>query len=619
MNAPNIFAAVVGFDADNNPAPFNITAGDFKLFVHSKPGGAVPEVVNEYTIPPNTASFIALVFPETTNDVYLSSGNTTLQSVIQRSTIDTAARGVDFIINNVPARYVTSITDIPSINVEAANGSIIVAIQGTINEPTFTMKAYKKTGGLVKVNRQNVFTPADSVIIPAKEVNIFTAEQNVIFFTSANDEDLLLIFTGQTNQTVFAYPVAGAIISPADATAFPPSSVTVGISEARVLIDSAPNHDQVNICQFDVMDAFGNSYNFNNQTSGKDLRDSGAKVAVFRANGTTAFPGAVAEVNTNDVTVTFDKTKITKDDTKAMVKMTAGTKYAQLPLNIRLLKSTILGNKFRPIAGIDDTPVQVNFGDQKGNLIPPVVNNLNPGCQQGSFQVEFTVTNGSANVGSPLPLTTDIPYQIMLVNPADVQTPMQLQAKGVNTGETTFTTLTLNFITRTPAPSTSTSVPINTTTVPGSTTTTVAVTTTTNPTTTSTTSIISTTTTPATTTTVPANTTTTTAANLTTTTTASTGCQIKSIQPSGIKIGFGLLPRIRRVTLTLNVDLESLGITCADLNIQNAPRGAYIISCAVSGDSIEATILFWGLKPGTYNINLGQGQCGSIPFIVSRF
>ena len=617
VNAPNVFAAVVGFDAYNNPAPFNTTAGDIKLSVHSKPGGATPEVVDEYTISPNTAPFVALVFPEITNDVYLSSGDTTLQSVIQRSTIDTATRGVDFTINNVPAPYVTSITDIPSIKVQAANGSIIVAIQGTINEPTFTMKVYKKTSGLVKVNKQNVFTPADSVVIPAKDANIFTAEQNVIFFTSANDEDLLLIFTGQKNQTVFAYPVAGAIISPADATAFPPSNVTVGISEASVLIDPAQSHDAVNICQFDVMDAFGNSYNFNNQTNGKDLKDSGAKVAVYRANGTTLFPGAVAEVNTNDVTVTFDKTKITKDDSKAMVKMTAGTKYAQFPLNIRLLKTTILGNKFRPISGIDDTPVQVNFGDQKGSLIPPVVNNLNPDCQQGSFQVEFTVTNGSVtNVVSPFLLTTtDNPYQIILVNPADVQTPVQLQAKGVNTGETTFTILTLNFISRTPVPSTSTSVPINTTTVPASTTTTVTVTTT--PTTTSTTSIISTTTTPATTTTVPANTTTTTVANSTTTTTASTGCQIKSIQPSGIRIGFGLLPRIRRVTLTLNTDLESLGITCADLNIQNAPRGAYIISCAVSGDSIEATILFWGLMPGTYNINLVP--CGSIPFVVTRF
>jgi hypothetical protein len=103
----------------------------------------------------------------------------------------------------------------------------------------------------------------------------------------------------------------------------------------------------------------------------------------------------------------------------------------------------------------------------------------------------------------------------------------------------------------------------------------------------------------------------------TTTTTIPTECQIKSIQPTGIRIGLGLIPRIRRVTLTVDVDLESLGITCADLNIQNAPQGVSFISCAVVGDSIEATILFWRVQPGTYNLDLAP--CGSIPFVITRF
>ena len=103
----------------------------------------------------------------------------------------------------------------------------------------------------------------------------------------------------------------------------------------------------------------------------------------------------------------------------------------------------------------------------------------------------------------------------------------------------------------------------------------------------------------------------------TTTTTIPTECQIKSISPSSVRIGLGIIPRIKRITITMNVDLESLGITCADLNIQNAPKGISIISCAVAGDSIEATILFWGVKPGTYNLNLDP--CGSIPFVVKRF
>jgi len=101
------------------------------------------------------------------------------------------------------------------------------------------------------------------------------------------------------------------------------------------------------------------------------------------------------------------------------------------------------------------------------------------------------------------------------------------------------------------------------------------------------------------------------------TSTAAPDCQIKSISPSSVRIGLGIIPRIKMVTVTLNKDLESLGITCADLNIQNAPQGISIISCEVAGDAIEATILFWGVKPGTYNLNLDP--CGTIPFIVKRF
>jgi hypothetical protein len=103
----------------------------------------------------------------------------------------------------------------------------------------------------------------------------------------------------------------------------------------------------------------------------------------------------------------------------------------------------------------------------------------------------------------------------------------------------------------------------------------------------------------------------------TTTTTIPTECSIKSINPSGIKIGLDLIPRIRKVTLTLDVNIEELGVTCADLNIQNAPKGVAIISCTVSGNSIDATMLFWGVQPGTYNIDFSP--CGTIPFVVSRF
>ena len=286
--------------------------------------------------------------------------------------------------------------------------------------------------------------------------------------------------------------------------------------------------------------------------------------------------------------VTFDKTKITKDDTKAIVKMTAGTKSAQLPLNIRLLKSTILGNKFLPIPGIIDTPVQVNFGDQTGNLIPPVVNN--PGCQQGSFAVDFTVTNGFAT-DPPLFLTTDDPYHITLVNPSDVNTPMVLTAQGEGTGETTPTTLTLNFKTRTPVPSTSTSVPISTTTVPGSTTTTAAVTTTTVKPTSTTTTATSTTSSVATTT--------------TTSIKPVPGCV--SVTPAAVSAG---------ATVDVTVSLKNIDLTeVSGVNVTFGCTGVTVNSVIVnSGTEITANItVAETAQGGTCDVTItGAGDVGIV-------
>jgi hypothetical protein len=98
-------------------------------------------------------------------------------------------------------------------------------------------------------------------------------------------------------------------------------------------------------------------------------------------------------------------------------------------------------------------------------------------------------------------------------------------------------------------------------------------------------------------------------------------CAIKNIQPSVIRIGFGLIPglipRIKRITLTANTDLEARGITSADLTIQNSPNYFNIISSVVSGNTINATILFWGMQGGSYNLNIGS--CGSIPIVVSGY
>jgi outer membrane protein assembly factor BamB len=121
-----------------------------------------------------------------------------------------------------------------------------------------------------------------------------------------------------------------------------------------------------------------------------------------------------------------------------------------------------------------------------------------------------------------------------------------------------------------------------------------------------------------TTTTIPGGTTTTTIPSETTTTTIpiDQSCEIISIDPTDVSIGFGLLPRTRNIIVTLNTDLTALGITGDDL-VFDAPRGVNVLSAEVSANIIQASVLFWGVQPGTYNVTIGA--CGSIPFIVKRF
>jgi hypothetical protein len=192
------------------------------------------------------------------------------------------------------------------------------------------------------------------------------------------------------------------------------------------------------------------------------------------------------------------------------------------------------------------------------------------------------------------------------------------------------TTTTFEPPTTSVLPETTTSEPSTTTTLPDSTTSEM-VTTTMQPATTTTirhhsggggyiktttTTVPATTTTmqPEPTTTVPDDTTTTTTVN---TTTSITECAIQNIEPEEIRIWLGLLPRIRKVAITSNTDLEAAGITCADLTIQDAPPGMKIMSCSVASDTVEAVILFWGVQPGTYSLRIGG--CGSVRFAVVRF
>jgi len=84
-----------------------------------------------------------------------------------------------------------------------------------------------------------------------------------------------------------------------------------------------------------------------------------------------------------------------------------------------------------------------------------------------------------------------------------------------------------------------------------------------------------------------------------------------------VKIGFGLVPRIVKITVTTNTDLKSIGIIDCDFRFENHPRGIHILHAKVIGSAVEATVLFIAVQPGAYTILLGE--CGSTSITLSRF
>jgi hypothetical protein len=100
------------------------------------------------------------------------------------------------------------------------------------------------------------------------------------------------------------------------------------------------------------------------------------------------------------------------------------------------------------------------------------------------------------------------------------------------------------------------------------------------------------------------------------TVTSTLDCLIQSISPDRVRIGLGLLPRIRMFTISASRNLEEIGISQADLSFENAGN-VMLLNTQVSGDQIRALVLFWGVQPGTYAVELGP--CGSAPLEVVRF
>ena len=447
-----VYGALVGFDAYKNPAPFSTNTGlnvGFSMLT-SIGGAIVPAPIS--AVGPWSAYgagvlsggantfFLPFVAAANVNSLYVNSADMPLATI---STIDSLAEGVSYAIENNVVAMPTS-PPFPTVNTEAGGDSITIGVTGTSGENSFTLRVVKQTGTVMKVNTDKSTAPTadNTVSIPLKKASDNTAEQKVVFFTTASDVQLHYIFQGDSKRTIFAYKSAPARVSPADPGDFPPSAVSSSITKAGAILDT--DHDEVNNCTFGVTDAFGNSFKFTaGGTTLSTIEDSDATVAVFKADGTTPFPGADAEIDDNNVVAQFTADSLAAGEGTAIVKVSAGDKSAQLAINVRALQKTVVAAQFVPILGVNDTPVMLNFGDQDGKMVSPVILKT---CAPGSFEVDIETKDGSlTGIGETVALTTFDPFAVFTAKPDTGKTSMTITADGGDADATTEI-LTLDFI-----------------------------------------------------------------------------------------------------------------------------------------------------------------------------
>jgi hypothetical protein len=106
------------------------------------------------------------------------------------------------------------------------------------------------------------------------------------------------------------------------------------------------------------------------------------------------------------------------------------------------------------------------------------------------------------------------------------------------------------------------------------------------------------------------------ATKFTITSTASPECQIKSISPSTVRVGFGILPRIKRFTFTFNIDVEAQGVTEDDIKLDTP--NATIFAAKISGNTITVWSILRGLKPDTTYF-FDVGECGRVSIETKGF
>jgi hypothetical protein len=443
-----VYGALIGFDAYKNPAPF-VEGGTATFTLLTTAGAPAITAISPWATGSGStliaaASSFFVPFQATVNvtGLYVDpTSSPVAASVI--STINSAAKGVTFAIaQNVTAMPTTP--PFPVVAAQAGGKGIVVGVTGTSQENSFELRVIKQTGSVVKVNKEGEATGATSVAIPLKKAADNTAEQKVAFYTTVADLNLHYIFTGDSTKTIFAFkdPVT-ARVEPADPGDFPPSAVSAGVTKAGAIIDN--DIEEVSTCTFGVSDAFGNSYKFApGGTTVTTIEDSDATATVFLEDGTTPFPGAKASIDNNDVSVQFSFDEVPAGATTAILKVTAGSASAQTIINVRSLQQTVLANPFIAINGINDTPVVLNFGDQNGALIAPVIGK-SPGCLDPGYDVDIETVDGSlTGIGETKTLTTAAPKATFTAKPNTGKTIMTIAADGGD-AKATNTTLTLDF------------------------------------------------------------------------------------------------------------------------------------------------------------------------------
>ena len=320
---------------------------------------------------------------------------------------------------------------------------ITISVQGTTNENSFSMRAEKNsTGGNVKVNVSGSSIAANTVNIPNTKDN--KAEQDVSFYTTVSDTPLRLTFNGLSKGTTFIYvtPVPVAV-GPADPGDYPPTAVSAGFTRS-ILVDTEEKHDEaITSGSVGITDAFGNNYGGAYLGTSATIEDAEPTVAVQKADG-TPFPGAEAEIDKNDVIVSFDRTLIAPDAEQAKVVITAGAGSASFTINVRALQKTVLEPIYQPVKGIIDTPIALNFGDQNAELIAPdwrnTVQTIAPPPLQGAFEVDLEWVDGIIGLGETAILTSEIPILKFVAQPNANKDKMIITADGrdAKAGEATL-------------------------------------------------------------------------------------------------------------------------------------------------------------------------------------